>query len=479
MNPRHLLFRCSIAIGLLLSVLLLVETIITYRYVEGDLVREEAQRVSDRHVRSLLRAARLMKVEHSSDLGPVLDEMVHEDPNQIAWIRIIASDGHVIVGSDDGNGVPSYSPNALQVSLQQHLPNERDTASGHVLSVLTPFSPLVFRLAERPPLLPLPAGTSQLEFVEVAMYVKGIFVNFGPLRQDLVVGLSAAIALLGTVVLVGTRFAAYVRAKKIEKELAVARQVQTDFFPTGNSSPMQVDYAARCVPAWEVGGDLYDVFDTDDGETAFVLGDVSGKGLPAALLMGFVQGAVRASCAGRSAGRSRGAVERLNSLLCAKTPQERFVTLFWCTFDARNGILCYVNAGHCPPLLVREDGEIRRLEAGGPVLGILAGARYDYGEVMVEAGELLVIFSDGIVEASNANEEEFGEDRLISTIQRQVRKPPADICNHILENVSAFIGTQTSQDDQTLVIARLESNQRRRLTSSEAELAGSVQAIAP
>jgi serine phosphatase RsbU (regulator of sigma subunit) len=203
--------------------------------------------------------------------------------------------------------------------------------------------------------LPLLAGTLQPEFVEVAMYVKGISVNFGPLRQNLVVGLSAAIVLLGTVVLVGTRFAAYVRAKKIEKELAVARQVQTDFFPTGNSSPMQ-DYAARFVPAWEVGGDLYDVFDTDDGETALVLGDVSGKGLPAALLMGFVQGAVRASCAGRSAGRRRGAVERLNSLLCAKTARERFVTLFWCTFDARKGILCYVKPDTVLPFWCAKTG---------------------------------------------------------------------------------------------------------------------------
>src|SRR4029077_20960424 len=100
------------------------------------------------------------------------------------------------------------------------------------------------------------------------------------------------------------------------------------------------DYAARCVPAWEVGGDLYDVFGTDDGETAFVLGDVSGKGLPAALLMGFVQGAVRASCAGRSAGRRRGAVERLNSLLCAKTAPKRWGCLFWGTFYAREGLFC-------------------------------------------------------------------------------------------------------------------------------------------
>lgn len=471
MNPRHLLFKSSITIGLLLSILLLVETIITYRYVEGDLVREEAQHVSDRHVRSLLRAARLMKIDQSSDLRPVLHDMVHEDRNQVAWIRIIASDGHVIAASDDENGAPSYSPNALRISLQQHLPYERDTASGHVLLVLTPFSPLVFRLADRQLKLPLPGGAPQPEFVEVAMYAKGISVNFGPLRQDLVVGLTAAIALLGTVVLVGTRFAAYVRAKQIEKELAVARQVQTDLFPTGNSNPMQIEYAAQCVPAWEVGGDLYDVFDTEDGETAFLLGDVSGKGVPAALLMGFVQGAVRSSCGGR------GTAERLNSLLCTKTARERFVTLFLCTFDARSGILRFVNAGHCPPLLVRGDGDIRRLEAGGPVLGMLAGARYDYGEVIVEPGDLLVIFSDGIVEASNANEEEFGDERLISIMQNHRRDSPAEICSRVLANVNAFIGAQTSQDDQTLVIARLDSGQLRRTSPSEAEMAGRAQAV--
>ena len=217
--------------------------------------------------------------------------------------------------------------------------------------------------------MPLLAGTLQPEFVEVAMYVKGISVNFGPLRQNLVVGLSAAIALLGTVVLVGTRFAAYVRAKKIEKELAVARQVQTDFFPTGNSSPMRVDYAARCVPAWEVGGDLYDVFDTDDGETALVLGDVSGKGLPAALLMGFVQGAVRASCVGCSPGKCRDTAERLNSLLCTKTARERFVTLFWCTFDARKGILCYVKPDTVLPFWCARTGR----SAGSKLAGRSSG----------------------------------------------------------------------------------------------------------
>jgi hypothetical protein len=126
------------------------------------------------------------------------------------------------------------------------------------------------------------------EFIEVAMYAQDLSVNFGPLRQNLIVGVSAAFALLGAVVAMGLRFGDYVRAKQIEKEIALARQVQLDLFPAEHSLPTQIQFAARCVPAWQIGGDLYDVFETDDGETALVLGDVSGKGLSAVLLMGLV-----------------------------------------------------------------------------------------------------------------------------------------------------------------------------------------------
>jgi sigma-B regulation protein RsbU (phosphoserine phosphatase) len=217
-----------------------------------------------------------------------------------------------------------------------------------------------------------------------------------------------------------------------------------------------MEFAARCIPVWEVGGDLYDVFKTDDGETAFVLGDVSGKGLPAALLMGLVQGAVRASCAGDAAQRCQRIAGQLNRLLCAKTARERFVTLFCCTFDERTSILRYVNAGHCPPVLVRGQDTILRLDAGGPVLGMLAAARYESGQIRVEAGDLLVVYSDGIVEASDAHDQEFGEERLIAEIGRNWRKPPAEICESILASTNDFLGSEAPQDDQTLLIVRLE-----------------------
>ena len=467
MNSRHLWFRCSIAIGLLLSVLLVVETLVTYRYVERDLVREEAQREAGRRIRSIERAARLTGTG-SSNLGPVLHEVAHENPNQIAWIRVLGRDGHLVAASGRVDEATKYSQDELRIPMEQLRPRERKTASGPVLAVIRPF------LLSLPDDRPLSLSTRALpepDFIEVAMYVKGISVNFGPLRQDLIIGLSAAFALLGAVIVIALRFREYVRAKQIEKELLLARQVQLDLFPDDNSLATQIQFAARCVPAWQVGGDLYDVFETDDGETALVLADVSGKGLSAALLMGVVQGALRASWAGAAVNCEQTAGQ-LNNFLCAKTARERFVTLFWCSFNARTGILRYINAGHCPALLMRGSGrpaEILRLERGGSVLGVLPGSRYECGEVMVEAGDLLVIFSDGIIEALDAQEQEFGEERLISVIKRNWHKPPAEICQVILANINAFVGNQVPQDDQTLVIARLETSQMRQIPPVEME----------
>jgi len=208
-----------------------------------------------------------------------------------------------------------------------------------------------------------------------------------------------------------------------------------------------------------VGGDLYDVFDTDDGEVALILGDVSGKGLPAALLMGVVQGAVRASSGSGAAANHEQAAERLNQLLCMKTARERFVSLFWCYFDGHASRLRYINAGHLPPLLIRSDGsepKVVRLDEGGPVLGLLPGARYVQVVVDVHPGDLLVVYSDGILEAENAHGEEFGEAGVIACIARHPNATPGEICAAVLEDVRVFLGSGLPQDDQTLLIARLD-----------------------
>ena len=488
-KPRYLWLRLSIVLGLGLGLLLLVQSILTYRHVTDGLLRQEAQRSVDRRVDSIGRAARLTKSRDPATLTPVLHELVHEAPQEIAWIRIVNIRGKAISESEAINLAPVYErgePGRLVENRNRHLV-EKMTPSGVVLIALAPL-----RLAPPPFARPHDDPSSRIAeigaeenrpeahghegrgdgrgegrggphpqpaFVEVAVYLNGVSPNFGLLREYLIVSCSAAFALMAAVVVIGLRFPHYMRSKRVEEELSLARRVQLDLFPTDNSLSGKLPFAAKCVPAWQVGGDLYDVFDTDDGEIALVLGDVSGKGLPAALLMGVVQGAVRASSGSGIAVNHEQAAERLNQLLCMKTARERFVSLFWCYFDRQASVLRYINAGHLPPLLIRRSGgatEIIRLDEGGPVLGLLPGARYTQVKVSVNPGDLLVAYSDGILEAENGRGEEFGEDGLIASITKRADTAPGDICAAVLEDVRSFLGAALPHDDQTLLIVRLD-----------------------
>jgi sigma-B regulation protein RsbU (phosphoserine phosphatase) len=180
-----------------------------------------------------------------------------------------------------------------------------------------------------------------------------------------------------------------------------------------------------------------------------------------ALLMGVVQGVVHASNGTGAAANHEHAMERLNHLLCMKTALERFVSLFWCYFDPTHSVLNYINAGHLPPLLVRktarDEFEVHRLdEGGGPVLGLLPGARYEQAEITVLPGDLLVVFSDGVLEAANAEDEEFGEERILLAIEQNWSGSPREICDGVLAQVRQFLGKESPHDDQTLMIVRLQ-----------------------
>jgi sigma-B regulation protein RsbU (phosphoserine phosphatase) len=187
------------------------------------------------------------------------------------------------------------------------------------------------------------------------------------------------------------------------------------------------------------------------------LGDVSGKGLPAALLMGVVHGAVRtASNAGGNWGEL---AVHLNSLLLARTSGERFVTLFWSSYDSQTCRLDYVNAGHLPPFLLRRmDGGtvgVTRLMDGGPVLGILPSASYQAGSIKLAPADLLVVYSDGIVEANNQAEEEFGEQRLLRILETGYKESASTLRDRIVGEVRRFAGEAGLGDDATLLIARV------------------------
>ena len=288
----------------------------------------------------------------------------------------------------------------------------------------------------------------------MALYFSSASEVYGALLGDLVINSSAALGLVASMVLLYFRLPHYVNGKRLEQQTELARQVQMDLLPPASFAVEHLDFAAECVPAWQVGGDFYDVFSSDDGRFAVVLGDVSGKGLPASVVVGLLLGAVRASNWMGGSAEHEVSSERLSELIRTRTALERFASLFWCYYEPDTQALRYINAGHPPPLLVQRNaaGEVAmlRLEEGGPVLGVVPGAAYRQGQVSARPGDLLVVYSDGVVEATNAEGEQFEEERLREVIRQNSTRPPVEIRDLVLEQVHRFLGDQRAQDDLTL-----------------------------
>jgi sigma-B regulation protein RsbU (phosphoserine phosphatase) len=264
--------------------------------------------------------------------------------------------------------------------------------------------------------------------------------------------------------LIAVRLGPHVRGKQLEAQMDAARQVQLDLLPPADTPPLETsgsgtNIAAHCVPAWQVGGDFYDIVKLPGDAITFVIGDVSGHGISAALLMGLIHGAMSAPPWGEEGNAPDRAAARLNQLLLAKSSGERYASLFWCEYEPASGVLRYLNAGHPPPLWIRRTAEasatIDRFTRGGPVLGVLASATYDVSTVQTRDGDLLVLFSDGIVEAVNRRDEPFGEDRLIAIVRERARESAQTVCDAILDGARAFRDGRPAQDDQTLLVVRL------------------------
>jgi serine phosphatase RsbU (regulator of sigma subunit) len=460
-KQRYLWFKASIVLGGLLGLVLLIQSIFTYRFVASSMVRLEAKRESDRKLQAIIRGTRQAGSRDLATLRPLMDELIAEAPQQIAWIRVLDMTGKELAYSGRTGGAPVYAADTLDkiVEDRERLPDVRKTPGGSALVTLNPLF-VGLPASGRAPGRGLARTLPGVGLVEIAIYLNGVSTRFGPLRQNLIVNCSAAIALWAAVIVIAFRFRNYLRGKQVEEQLAMARLVQFDLLPPGKLLTRDLEFAARCVPAWQVGGDFYDAFETDSHQIALILGDVSGKGLSAALVMGVVQGAVHASHVSGAASNHEQSTERLNQLLCMKTARERFVSLVWCSFDPIASVLGYINAGHLPPLLVRQKAnggfEVERLEEGGPVLGVLPGATYRQARVAIQPGDLLVVFSDGILEAQNARDEEFGEARILAAVEENWAGSPPEILDAVLAKVRTFLGKELPHDDQTLMVVRLQ-----------------------
>ena len=455
--------KLAIGSGILLGLVLLVQTISTYFFVYDKLIHEEAAQEAERKVGTVVRTAANLGITDVHRVAPVLRQVQEESPRQVAWMRLFDLDSQVVAQAGDPL-TRLLSPDQLHHSLESHQPIRKSlkTPNGEVMVTV---SRMRFN-ARRPPGGPHEGGVI---FAETAIYLDGVSVNFTPLHQNLIVGCLAAVALLGSMALISILFNRYIRARELEQQVELARSVQADLLPAPEAarpSPY-LQFAAAFLPAAVVGGDFYDVFKSGAGPISVVLGDVAGKGISAALLMGVIHGAIRSM----DWSQQESAARHLNLFLCEKTARERFASLFLAYFDPESASLHYINAGHLPPLLVRKSGVVR-LENGGPVLGLLPGAKYVSSIVSIDAGDTLVVFSDGVAEATNSGDEEYGEQRISDLVCNNLERDPSAICDLILQDVKRFLGGSKPHDDQTLLVVRLEPAplQFSAMNRSEAEL---------
>jgi sigma-B regulation protein RsbU (phosphoserine phosphatase) len=242
--------------------------------------------------------------------------------------------------------------------------------------------------------------------------------------------------------------------REFRKEIQIAQDVQARLFPQERPPLRTLDYVGDCRSALGVGGDYYDFLSLGPSRLGLTVADIAGKGLSASLLMASLQALVRSHAPSLS-GNLREFAREINRHLCESTDDARFATLFFGVYDDQTRTLRYLNAGHNPPILIRSGGEIQRLGVGGMVLGVFEENRYQEGRVALHPGDLLVIFSDGIVEAANRQEEQFGDTALVDLIKRNNSLPPGELLSLIAAEVDSFAGPVPPADDMTMIVARV------------------------
>lgn len=246
--------------------------------------------------------------------------------------------------------------------------------------------------------------------------------------------------------------------ERVDRELEIAREVQQRLFPQNLPHIKGLEFAGYCRPALGVGGDYYDFVHLDDGSLGIAIGDVSGKGIAAALMMASLQASLRGQTITPGATLSE-MIQHVNRLVYEASAENRYATFFYAQYDPNTRLLRYVNAGHNPPILYRNgggSGQIFRLEEGGTVIGVFRDAPYMEGSLQLGPGDTLVAFTDGISEAMTTADDEFGEQRLVEAIRECGTRWAADMISFILKRVDAFTSGAPQHDDMTLVIVRVE-----------------------
>ncbi len=240
------------------------------------------------------------------------------------------------------------------------------------------------------------------------------------------------------------------RSRALRREIALARTFQERLLPRSDPQITGFEIAGMNLPGTTLSGDYFDYIELPHHHLGVAVADVSGKGIPAALLAASLQATLRSNVENLYSIAT--IMERANDLFCRTTAPENFATLFYGVFDTA-GSLTYVNAGHNPPILIRGNGTLERLSDGGTVLGMFPGHTYDQGRVRMLPGDTLIIYSDGLSEAHGGGEE-FGEKRIVETARRATGSTARALASMLITEADSFADSGSSVDDMTIVVAR-------------------------
>jgi serine phosphatase RsbU (regulator of sigma subunit) len=283
------------------------------------------------------------------------------------------------------------------------------------------------------------------------IYVDSPFVLREFTKDDL--SLLTVMANVAAIRIENVRLAEVEQAERIMKrDLSQAAEIQRRMLPDEAPQVDGADLAGYNAACRTVGGDYYDFFTYPDGRVSLALGDVSGKGMPASLMMMALH--ARVQVLAEDPGELSFFMSRLNKATCAQCPSNRFITFFFCVLNASTGELAFANAGHNPPIVVRASGEAHMLEGGGPVLGILPVAPYREERAHLGMGDMLVLYSDGVTEANNPEYDEFGEERFIEVLKLHRNEPATAIVDAVTKALTDFAAGAPQADDITLVVAK-------------------------
>ena len=437
---------CAIGFGLLGS------TIRDYRFVSQLLATQQV-----RHQMTLTAAQIEQNLRRNDLANDTLEAVLAGTQRGDESIELRSADGVLLQHLGTAFPTSAFTIDEVHDSLAKREPLYRIVSSPAGKLVIEVFP---MRRMRRPDVAvqgPLRAESRPV-LLEIALPLKDADASvLKPLRQHLTINLAAAISLLATVLLAGVGLRSYARGQRLEEQVEIARQVQSRLLPHSTVQMPGIEIATEYKPAEVVGGDFYDVFTNAADRTSVVLGDVSGKGIPSALLMGVIHGAVRTAPWQNSAASHEEESQKLNRLLCDRASGNNFASMFWCVYDEPLRTLRYVNAGHCPPVLIgKREGRLltTRLDKGGPVLGLLPYVTYEATTVEISDGDLLVMYSDGLVEAANDAHQEYGDERLIALLHKHVEETPAKLRENILTSLGSFASADVVQDDLTFAIVR-------------------------